>query len=294
MIPLVPVVAGIASLAPSLMSLPVWRNLPRLDAALPLARSLGADAHPLLRAARRLGEDRGLLDRLLREGAAALDRARADLTGIAQSFLRVAAQTAPQLLNPLPGAAPAAWARLLHAGQTHLRAAEQRVHQLERELATTVSSLHRLASEPDHPAGLPHPRAMLAGHDPHAGNLSSGSSSEGGSAAGQAAVDAARSAMGTPYRWGGTGQGGFDCSGLTQWAWRQAGVEIPRTAEAQTVGRQVSAGELAPGDLLVWDGHVAMYAGGGQIIEAGDPVQMNPLRTTNLGMPFKGYFRPTG
>jgi hypothetical protein len=39
---------------------------------------------------------------------------------------------------------------------------------------------------------------------------------------------------------------------------------------------------------------VAMYKGDGQIIEAGDPVQTGPLRTTNSGMAFKGYFRPTG
>ena len=94
--------------------------------------------------------------------------------------------------------------------------------------------------------------------------------------------------------WGGTGAGGFDCSGLTQWAWRQAGVELPRTAESQAVGRQVSATELQPGDLVVWDGHVAMYSGNGQMVEAGSPVQTNPLRTNNMGMAFKGFWRPTG
>ena len=60
------------------------------------------------------------------------------------------------------------------------------------------------------------------------------------------------------------------------------------------MGRAVSAEELQPGDLAVWDGHVAMYAGDGQMIEAGDPVQTNPVRTSNMGMTFKGFYRPTG
>lgn len=116
----------------------------------------------------------------------------------------------------------------------------------------------------------------------------------GATTQGQAAAQAALSQVGTPYGWGGTGNGSFDCSGLTQWAWRQAGVELPRTAESQTVGRQVSAEELQAGDLIVWDGHVAMYSGDGQMVEAGSPVQTNPLRTNNMGMAFKGFWRPTG
>src|SRR5699024_2901346 len=50
---------------------------------------------------------------------------------------------------------------------------------------------------------------------------------------GQKIVDAARSQIGTPYVWGGTGPGGFDCSGLTSWSYSQVGKSIPRTSQAQ-------------------------------------------------------------
>lgn len=109
------------------------------------------------------------------------------------------------------------------------------------------------------------------------------------------AVRNALSQQGVPYVWGGTTPGqGLDCSGLTQWAYRDAGVELPRLAQEQGVGVQISQADLAPGDLLVWDGHVAMYIGNGQLIEAGDPIAVSGLRTDNIGMSFHGYFRPTG
>lgn len=109
------------------------------------------------------------------------------------------------------------------------------------------------------------------------------------------AVRNALTQQGVPYVWGGTTPGqGLDCSGLTQWAYRDAGVEIPRLAQEQGVGVQVSQQDLAPGDLLVWDGHVAMYIGNDQIVEAGDPVAVSGLRTDNIGMAFYGFYRPTG
>ncbi|QRY84472.1 C40 family peptidase [Tsukamurella tyrosinosolvens] len=110
-----------------------------------------------------------------------------------------------------------------------------------------------------------------------------------------AAVQAALTQLGVPYAWGGTTPGvGLDCSGFTQWAYRQAGIELPRLANEQGVGAAVSAGQLQPGDLAVWEGHVAMVIGDGRMVEAGDPVQISAIRTDNIGQQFYGFFRPTG
>ncbi|GAB18630.1 NlpC/P60 family protein [Gordonia effusa NBRC 100432] len=107
------------------------------------------------------------------------------------------------------------------------------------------------------------------------------------------AVRAALSQRGVKYSWGGTTTAGFDCSGLTQWAYRQAGLELPRLAQDQdTAGTRVAQSQLLPGDLAVWDGHVAMYIGNNQMVEAGDPVQVSPVRTTNLNQGFQGFYRP--
>ncbi|MGO1054882.1 NlpC/P60 family protein [Crossiella sp. CA198] len=109
-----------------------------------------------------------------------------------------------------------------------------------------------------------------------------------------AAVRAALSQLGLPYEWGAVKPGeSFDCSGLTSWAYRQAGVTLPRHSTDQAVGSPVAREDLRPGDLIVWQGHVAMYVDKGRMIEAGDPVRLTALRTSNVGMPFLGFFRPT-
>ena len=102
--------------------------------------------------------------------------------------------------------------------------------------------------------------------------------------AGQKALAAARSAIGAPYVYGANGPSAFDCSGLTSWAYRQAGVEIPRTSQAQAAaGKQVSLDALQPGDIIVYysgASHVGIYTGNGTIIDAlnsGVPVQERPL-----------------
>jgi cell wall-associated NlpC family hydrolase len=104
------------------------------------------------------------------------------------------------------------------------------------------------------------------------------------SARAAAAVAAARSALGKPYVWGANGPLGFDCSGLMQWSYAQAGVGLPRTSQAQRfAGRQVPLSEVLPGDLVTYRddaSHVAMYVGDGQVIHApypGAPVRYDPV-----------------
>jgi peptidoglycan DL-endopeptidase CwlO len=124
--------------------------------------------------------------------------------------------------------------------------------------------------------------------------LPDGSTAMAPNAVAASAVRHALTQLGVPYQWGGTTPGvGLDCSGLTQWAYREAGLEIPRLAQEQHVGAAVDAGSLRPGDLAVWDGHVAMIVGNGTMVEAGDPVQLSSVRTSNAGQGFHGFFRPT-
>ncbi|MEU0128531.1 MULTISPECIES: C40 family peptidase [unclassified Streptomyces] len=108
------------------------------------------------------------------------------------------------------------------------------------------------------------------------------------------AVGFAYGALGKPYVWGATGPASFDCSGLTQAAWRAAGVSLPRTTYTQiNAGRRVSRSELAPGDLVFFYSgvtHVGLYIGGGQMIHAprpGAPVRIAPISE----MPFAGATR---
>ncbi|MFI6152450.1 transglycosylase family protein [Kitasatospora sp. NPDC051170] len=95
-----------------------------------------------------------------------------------------------------------------------------------------------------------------------------------------AAVSFAQSKVGQAYVYGGTGNGGWDCSGLTQAALRAAGISVPRVAADQAAAStHVSLDSLQPGDLLFWSNngqdsgvyHVAIYIGGGQYVEAANP-----------------------
>ncbi|MFI6939342.1 NlpC/P60 family protein [Streptomyces sp. NPDC050418] len=108
------------------------------------------------------------------------------------------------------------------------------------------------------------------------------------------AVSFAYGALGSPYVWGASGPSAFDCSGLTQAAYRSAGVSLPRTTYTQiNAGQRVSRGELAPGDLVFFYSgisHVGLYVGGGQMIHAPNPSA--PVRLAPVdSMPFAGATR---
>ncbi len=87
-----------------------------------------------------------------------------------------------------------------------------------------------------------------------------------------AAVEAAKSRLGAPYVWGAAGPGAFDCSGLIMWAWAHGGVSLPHFSGAQySSTTHISMSQLQPGDLVFPSdpgAHVAMYIGGGMIIES--------------------------
>ncbi|CEI32738.1 SH3 domain-containing protein [Propionibacterium freudenreichii] len=87
----------------------------------------------------------------------------------------------------------------------------------------------------------------------------------------ETAINFAMSKLGGPYVWGGTGPVGYDCSGLMQAAYAAAGVTLPRvTWDQVNAGKQVSVGDLQPGDLVFFydNGHVGMYIGNGNIVNA--------------------------
>ena len=118
-----------------------------------------------------------------------------------------------------------------------------------------------------------------------------------GPASGRAsvAVRTAYAQLGDPYRWGGTGPGSFDCSGLTSFAWRAAGVSLPHSSSAQySSGRRVSRSSLQPGDLVFFYSpisHVGIYIGGGKMIDAPHPG--TSVRITSISqLPYSGAVRP--
>jgi peptidoglycan DL-endopeptidase CwlO len=116
-----------------------------------------------------------------------------------------------------------------------------------------------------------------------------------------AALRAAESRQGLPYVWGSAGPASFDCSGLVQWSFAQAGVRMPRVAADQArTGPAVPVSQLAPGDLLFYHtdptdpgyiSHVAIYLGNGWMIQAPQPGSRVQVVPANFGPEFAGAVR---
>jgi cell wall-associated NlpC family hydrolase len=179
--------------------------------------------------------------------------------------------------------------------ETELAAAQEEL----RDLVGAKEAEERAAAASAPPTAPPAPPTgpppSSSGNDTPAG--------PGNSSAAQTAINAAMGYLGLPYAWGGGGtygpgpglapdEGviGFDCSGLTQYAYAQAGISIPRNSRAQYAALpKVSADDLQPGDLVFWASnpgnpatihHVAIYLGGGQIVQApesGDVVKVSSM-----------------
>ncbi|WP_030373126.1 C40 family peptidase [Streptomyces rimosus] len=142
--------------------------------------------------------------------------------------------------------------------------------------------------------------------DPGTGTPDGGSGGSGGSGGGTSddgsyatkaakALAFARAQMGKPYVWGATGPNSYDCSGLTQAAWKAAGVSLPRTTWDQVkTGDRVATKDLKPGDLVFFYNdisHVGMYIGDGKMIHAPKPGASVRVESIYY-MPIYGSVRP--
>jgi cell wall-associated NlpC family hydrolase len=110
------------------------------------------------------------------------------------------------------------------------------------------------------------------------------------------AVKFAYAALGTPYVYAGASSSGYDCSGLTMAAWRQAGVTLPHNAAEQWNSSHlthIGRSQLQPGDLVFYLNlqHVAIYVGNNQVIHAPQPGEVVKLASVDMMKPY-GYARP--
>jgi peptidoglycan DL-endopeptidase CwlO len=117
------------------------------------------------------------------------------------------------------------------------------------------------------------------------------------SSAGAQAAQIALGEQGTPYVWGGSAPGGFDCSGLVAWSYGQVGISLPHyTGSLWNVGAHISQDQLEPGDLVFFHGesHVGIYIGGGQFVHAphtGDVVKVSSLSDSWYSSGYDGAVR---
>jgi peptidoglycan DL-endopeptidase CwlO len=187
--------------------------------------------------------------------------------------------------------------------EQELQRTEDGIASLKTQLADHKNSLSKLiATEQATLDSLTVPEQQVVKSNTIGANGSSAPTTYSGPTGTQAdkAVAFAYAQLGCPYVYGGTGpcQMGFDCSGLAQAAWAAAGVAIPRDSYEQWAELpHVSPSAIEPGDLLIYngEGHVAIYVGGGYIIDApqtGMDVERIPMSTPWYAGNLDGVVRP--
>lgn len=181
--------------------------------------------------------------------------------------------------------------KLVKVAAQKKKAIEAKVKEKERILSSIDSQLRELiAKERERqrvaysvPNYVSRGRTYVARGD----DRSDDADNTGDASIGQRAVGIAYSLLGRPYRWGASGPGAFDCSGLTMYVYSRLGIYLPHSSSAQYYsGTRVSYDELRPGDLVFFArrsgriSHVGIYIGGGMMIHApqtGDVVKIAPV-----------------